>query len=150
MATTPNFSWPLPDETDVPDVPADMASLGDGIDTSVYTMRYDSGIATNLYTDANGLMTVPHNLGTVPVFAIAMINGTSTYTSLVPAVSTFTSTDFGTTIYNLTARAVQASAGPFSVRYVALAAGIGDVLSLSNVEEMRAALAEAEKTKTYT
>jgi hypothetical protein len=39
MATTPNYSWVMPDPTDfVTDLPADFETFGDAVDASLYAL----------------------------------------------------------------------------------------------------------------
>lgn len=50
MGTTTNFGWPYPDETDLADVPSDMAALAAAIDADVDTLTTPPVIST--YTPA--------------------------------------------------------------------------------------------------
>lgn len=48
MAITPKYLWPLPDPPDAPNVPYDMAALGNAIESTLYSKRVHYSAGTEL------------------------------------------------------------------------------------------------------
>ncbi len=61
MATTPNYSWVMPDPTDlVTDLPADFEIFGDAVDATVYTI--DQEVDTTRTTSTLNAQTASYTL----------------------------------------------------------------------------------------
>ena len=61
MATTPNYSWVMPDPTDlVTDLPADFEIFGDAVDATVYTI--DQEVDTTRTTSVLNAQTASYTL----------------------------------------------------------------------------------------
>ncbi len=74
MATTPNYSWIMPDPTDlVKDLPADFAIFGNAVDSTVKT-NADGAIAKTI-VDAKGDLIVATAADTVARLAVGGTNG---------------------------------------------------------------------------
>jgi hypothetical protein len=73
MATTPNYSWVMPDPTDfVTDLPADFEVFGDAVDSTVYAI---DELATDLNTK------VPINAQTATTYTLVLTDAGKLITS---------------------------------------------------------------------